>query len=79
MTTVSGYVSYCGKMYCCRYSHDVMDKFHICVSALIRTLDAAIDAKRKGNVLSSNVAHDRIGSMYTWNNVATRTEKVCQY
>ena len=44
--------------------------------ALVGALEDAIQAVREGDVVSPEVAHQRIASMYTWDNVARRTEKV---
>ncbi|KAL4221229.1 hypothetical protein ACF0H5_019493 [Mactra antiquata] len=46
------------------------------VKALVVALDEAISDHRAGNVLHPLEAHERIKTMYTWPNVATRTEVV---
>jgi len=46
------------------------------VGDLIRVLKAAINEVEAGEVLDVDRAHDRIKSMYNWNDVAKRTEAV---
>lgn len=58
-------------MYVCVRHHEFITS-----SDLVSCLEEAIKAAEDGDVVSSAVAHDRIKKMYTWNNVAKRTEKV---
>lgn len=46
------------------------------VKSLVTCLDKAISDHRHGNVISPLEAHDRIKNLYTWPNVARRTELV---
>ena len=46
------------------------------VSALVTALDGAISDHRHGNTLPPFEAHKRIRNLYTWPNVARRTEIV---
>ena len=45
-------------------------------SALVAALEDAIQAVREGEIVPPQAAHQRIANMYTWDNVARRTEKV---
>ena len=49
-----------------------MDHF----SALVAALDSAVQDARDNRFVPPEVAHERIRTMYTWENVARRTEKV---
>lgn len=46
------------------------------ISALVEALDSAVQDARDGRFVPPDVAHERIRTMYTWDNVARRTEKV---
>ncbi|XP_045162408.2 phosphatidylinositol N-acetylglucosaminyltransferase subunit A-like [Mercenaria mercenaria] len=46
------------------------------VKALVSALDEAISDQRNGRVIDPQEAHERIKNMYTWPNVARRTEIV---
>ncbi|XP_077980331.1 phosphatidylinositol N-acetylglucosaminyltransferase subunit A-like [Glandiceps talaboti] len=46
------------------------------VEALIDALELTIKRKRRNQALHPNVVHKRVKSLYTWHNVAYRTEKV---
>lgn len=43
---------------------------------LVQTLDKAIEDRRKENFVPPFEAHERIKKIYTWRNVAKRTEIV---
>ena len=43
---------------------------------LVHAVEEAIKASEKGDIVLPNIAHERIKKMYTWDKVATRTEKV---
>ena len=45
-------------------------------SALVAALDSAVKDVRDNRFVPPDVAHERIRTMYTWENVARRTEKV---
>ena len=45
-------------------------------SALVKELDRAVTDARKNTLVVPEEAHDRIKTMYTWQNVARRTERV---
>lgn len=45
-------------------------------SALVAALDSAVQDARENRFVPPDVAHERIRTMYTWENVARRTEKV---
>lgn len=45
-------------------------------SALVAALDSAVQDARDNRFVPPDVAHERIRTMYTWENVARRTEKV---
>lgn len=45
-------------------------------SALVAALDCAVQDARENRFVPPDVAHERIRTMYTWENVARRTEKV---
>ena len=45
-------------------------------SDLVIAVEEAIAAAEQGDVISPNIAHERIKKMYTWDKVARRTEKV---
>lgn len=45
-------------------------------SALVAALDSAVQDARDNRFVPPEVAHERIRTMYTWENVARRTEKV---
>ena len=47
-----------------------------CSAGLLESLEDAIADHRHGNVVPPFEAHQRIKHMYTWPNVARRTEKV---
>ena len=53
-------------------------KIHVCISLidLVHTLSRAIEDRRKGNFVPPFEAHERIKKIYTWRNVAKRTEIV---
>ena len=46
------------------------------ISALVAALESAVEAARNNTFVAPNVAHERIRTMYTWQNVARRTERV---
>lgn len=46
------------------------------VADLVGALEEAIKSVDDGDIISPNIAHERIKKMYTWDNVARRTEKV---
>lgn len=46
------------------------------ISALVVALDNAVQNARDNTFVPPHVAHERIRTMYTWENVARRTEKV---
>ena len=48
----------------------------LCYPDLVRVLNEAIDACKKEMFVPPVTIHDRIKEMYTWQNVAMRTEKV---
>ena len=51
--------------------------FHVLnFKGIIDAIEDAIEAEKLGRTISPDVAHERIKSMYTWDNVARRTEKV---
>ena len=54
----------------------IYDMLIIIILALVTCLDNAISDHRHGNVLSPFDAHNRIKDLYTWPNVARRTEIV---
>ena len=45
--------------------------------ALTECLEMAIKAHREGKVMCPQEKHERVRTLYTWANVAERTEKVC--
>lgn len=45
-------------------------------SALVMALDRAVTDARNNTLVLPEEAHDRIKTMYTWQNVARRTERV---
>lgn len=45
-------------------------------SALVMALDRAVRDAQNNTLVSPKEAHDRIKTMYTWQNVARRTERV---
>ena len=45
-------------------------------SALVVALDSAVQDARDNRFVPPDAAHERIRTMYTWENVARRTEKV---
>ena len=51
----------------------------MCVLALVHSLEVTIEALKQGNILPPHVAHERIKRMYSWDNVAMRTEKVSNF
>ena len=46
------------------------------ISALVAALHSAVQDARDNRFVPPDVAHERIRTMYTWENVARRTEKV---
>ena len=51
--------------------------FCLCFNlALVEVLKQTISAKRDGRLVPPWEAHERIKKMYTWQNVAKRTERV---
>ena len=48
----------------------------MCFIALIDALEDAIQAHRHGSRVPPHEMHKRVMGMYTWHNVAERTEKV---
>ena len=48
----------------------------ITVLDLLDKLEEAIENHRRGNIIPPLEAHQRIAAMYTWPNVARRTEQV---
>nr|XP_058971022.1 phosphatidylinositol N-acetylglucosaminyltransferase subunit A-like [Pocillopora verrucosa] len=46
------------------------------VKSLVAALESAVEAARNNTFVAPNVAHERIRTMYTWQNVARRTERV---
>ena len=45
-------------------------------SALVMALDRAVTDAQNNTLVVPEEAHDRIKTMYTWQNVARRTERV---
>ncbi|ELT88658.1 hypothetical protein CAPTEDRAFT_189519 [Capitella teleta] len=62
----------------CEYklTHFVLSQLFILMSALVAALNAAIDLRRQEKHVDPLVAHQRVAKLYTWQNVAMRTEKV---
>jgi len=48
-------------------------------SALVEALESAVQDARDDRFVPPDVAHERIRTMYTWENVARRTEKVSEF
>ena len=46
------------------------------ISALLVALESAVQDARNNRVVPADVAHERIRTMYTWQNVARRTQLV---
>lgn len=46
------------------------------ISALLMALESAVQNARDNRVVPADEAHERIRTMYTWQNVARRTELV---
>lgn len=46
------------------------------VKSLVAALESALQAARNNTIVPPNTAHERIRTMYTWQNVARRTERV---
>ena len=46
------------------------------ISALLVALESAVQDARDNRVVPADEAHERIRTMYTWQNVARRTELV---
>ncbi|KAG2457198.1 PIGA protein, partial [Polypterus senegalus] len=49
------------------------------VKSLCEGLEMVIAKQRAGNLLSPAAIHNRVKTLYTWRNVAKRTEKACVY
>ena len=45
-------------------------------TALIQALNNAIAKRRSNTALSSDIVYNKVKNIYTWQNVAKRTEKV---
>ncbi len=50
--------------------------FSICFAALLEGLEEAIGSHRRGERMPHEEVHRRVKELYTWQDVAERTEKV---
>ena len=53
-----------------------LHKYGLSLLALVTEVDKAIHAHRRGDRVPAHQMHERVQEMYTWQNVAERTEKV---